>query len=134
MDKKGGNVASGANLASKPYNAAASKAEKKVARMTIKADIGLDAVGGSVNGIKYCSPRAFVKMKNKRLARVDIMEINKPNQTVLLSIFFRIDALLDISVNDIPGQLFKSLPFLPGGHIYKNMVDIFHKESSVLER
>ena len=61
MDKKGDNVALGATLASEAYRKVASMAERKVTRMTIKTDIGCVTVGGSVNGIKYCSPRTFDK-------------------------------------------------------------------------
>jgi len=102
IDRKGGSVALGTILVSKLYKTVAKRADSKVARITITTDMGLVIVGDSVNGMRYCSPNAFEKAKNMRLAIIEMMEINIPNQTILFGIIFCIFLLLNIAVNDIP--------------------------------
>ena len=127
IDRKGCIAALGAILTNKLYKPVAKKADSMVVMITITIDNGLVTVGDTVRGMKYCSPNAFVKAKNSKLAIMDMIETNIPNHKILFGIIFCILLFLDIAINYIPGKLFKSFSFFPCRHIFEEINYTFHK-------
>lgn len=78
IERKGGKVALGVILFSKPIKRVAKIAGINVARNTIKYGRGSTATDDSDNGIKYCSPEILVIAKKTKFERTAQTETNKP--------------------------------------------------------